>query len=466
MSEQLRIVIGFYNYRDMEVLREAIATHNRRAEATPLAGGRKFLIYGANQDAQRVFDDAIKGEVDAVVLAPDISGYRHALIRDLLLNSKKPIPTIGLISPRSDDGRIMEANGAKGYIALPLDETGATRCLSLLATAVDAARRERLEGRINLGAGALPAHQQAAFQQKMITVYVPKGGGSTRTTIATNLAVALAHIDLGNVPTLLVDLDMAKGDCHTLLGFTSDTDMAVRHGWPLLERGLYDLVVNAAAKWPQQGENAINPVLLRNFSVHWAGANSQLELLPGLTNPHQGGKPEFTNWDLLYKIARRLLQEARRLHTFVVADIGQDYNLPLHRAAIDEADEVLVTVPPSRTAIVDTVHALPALENQFGGLEKFKLVITAFDPAFGISEAEMVAAIGLPKLATIPFDALIANQSVNNATPFVLSDRDGPLGAAIINLAAVYYPELLRVAHSKQGFSPVDRFKRLLWRDA
>lgn len=462
---ELKIVVGFYNFRDVEVLREAIHAHNQRVTAAGAAGGRKLFIYAANQDAQRVFDDAIKGQADAVVLAPDIGGYRHALIRDLLLNARKPIPTVGLISPRSDDGRIMEANGAKGYVALPLDETGAAHCLSLVMAAVDAALQERLEGRLRLGASALPAGSQAAFQQKMITVYVPKGGGSTRTTIATNLAVALAHVELGNVPTGLVDLDMAKGDCHTLLGLTSDEDFALQYGWPLLRRGLYDLIINAAAAWPQQGENAVNQVMLNHFIAHWAGADSQLDLLPGLTNPHQGAKPEFANWDLLYKIARRILQEARRKYTFVVADIGQDYNLPLHRAAIDEADEVLVTVPPSRTAIVDTVHALPALENQFGGLDKFKLVITAYDDGFGISETEMVQAIRLPKVATIPFDALVANQAVNTATPFVLTDRGGPLGTAIIALAGMYYPDLARETR-KRNVRLADRFTRLLLRDA
>ncbi len=464
MAEPLKIVVGYYQYRDFEILRDTIIEHNRRVVQNPLLGGREFKIYGANQDAQRVFDDAIKGKADAVLLAPEITGYRHALIRDLLLNPDKPIPVIGLIAPRSDDGRIMGANGAKSYVALPLDETGATRALGLVLEAVDTALRERLEGRIQLGAAALPTHQQTAFQQKMLTIYVPKGGGSTRTTVATNLAVALSHATLCNCPTMLVDLDMAKGDCHTLLGMTADTDTALRYGWPLLDRGLYDLVINAMALWPKQGENAVNPLLLGQFTAAWGAGMSQLKLLPGLMNPHQAAAQEFSNWDLLYKIARRVLQEARRLHTFVVADIGQDYNLPLHRAAIDEADEVLVTVPPSRTALVDTVHALPALENQFGSLAKFKLVITAYDPAFGITEAEMVDAIGLPKLATIPFDALVANQAVNTATPFVLSDRDGPLGAAIINLAGVYYPDLVRQT-ARRGKSLGQTLKRLVVRD-
>ena len=465
MAEPLKLVVGFFNYEDMRALEEGIEEHNARVDANSLAGGRKFSIIAAGQDAQRVFDDAVSLAADVVLLSPDISGYRHALLRDLLLNPAKPIPVIGLVLARSDAGRVMETNGAAGSVALPLDQHGVSRALTLAVDAMEKALRDRAEGRIALGTSVMPASNQTAWQQKMITVYVPKGGGSTRTTLAVNLAVALSHASLCNVPTALVDLDMAKGDCHTLLGFTSDTDVAIRNGWPLVDRGLFEMVINATAQWAKMGEGAVNPVLIRQFLSHWGGGESQLDLLPGLMSPHQASAPEFTNWDMLYRISRKLLQELRRMYAFVVADIGQDYNLPLHRAAIDEADEVLVTVPPNRAAIVDTVHALPALRHQFGKLTKFKLVVTAYDPSFGISEREIVEAIGLPKLATIPFDALVANLSANTATPFVLTDREGPLGSSITSLASTFYPDLLRRRRKSKG-SPLGIFRRMIVHEA
>ncbi len=467
MPEPICFVVGYYNYADVQMLEQVLEEHNQRLAQNPVLGGRPFRLRAANQDAQRVFDDAIKEEADVVLLSPEITGYRHTLIRDLLLHPERPIPTVGLVAPRSDDGRAMTANGAKGYVVLPLDETGATRALGLCADAVEQALRERLEGRVQLGLAALPTHQQRSFSQKLITVYVPKGGGSTRTTIAVNLAVALSHATLANCPTLLVDLDMAKGDCHTLLGMTADEPTALRYGWPLLDRGLYELIINAVALWPRQGTNAVNPVLLRQFLAPWGKGQSQLTLLPGLMYPHQAAAEEFADWERLYQVARQILKVARNLYTFVVVDIGQDYNLPLHRAAIAEADEVLVTVPPSRTALVDTVNALPALRNQFGAeavRKKFKLVITAYDPAFGITEAEITDAVDLTKIARIPFDALVAHQAVNTARPFVLDDQ-GPLGDSIRELAAVYYPDLVQL--TGKGSKGLGRtLKRLLVRDA
>ncbi len=452
MKPPLRIVVGYYNYADLRALEEGVTAHNQRVAAAEEGNGREFKIVEASQDAQKVFDGAVSLDADVALICPEIRGYRTTLIRDLLYNEKRPVPVIGWVPPHTDDGRAMEANGAKGFILLPMDERSAARFLTLAEEAVENALRERAEGRIHIGAGAAPGNRQNAWQQKMITIYVPKGGGSTRTTLATNLAVGLSHISLGNQPTALVDLDMAKGDCHTLLGYTVDTEVALRKNWPLIDRGLFDLVLNVAAQWPTQAENSVTPVLIRQFLAHWGGAESQLDLLPGLTNPHQGAAREFTHWEMLYRTARKLLQEIRRMYAFVVADIGQDYNLPLHRAAIEEADEVLVTVPPTRTALVDTVHALPPLKATFGNLNKFKLVITAYDPNFGITEKEIVDAVGLPKLATIPHDARTAHMAVNNAMPFVLTDREGPLGEAIRSLVEIYLPYVGQENHSRKLF--------------
>ena len=447
---EIRLAVGFYNYTDLRALEEGIA-------------GSSIRIVAAQQDAQRVYNDALTFEADAVLLCPDVNGYRHALIQDLLLRAEGPIPVIAWVEATSDDGRAMAANGAKGMVTLPMTSGQVTKFMSLLPQVIADTRQEREEGRIALGT-AVPASRQHTWQQKVVTVYVPKGGGSTRTTLAVNLATALSHASLGNQPTALVDLDMSKGDCHTFLGYTVDQAEAVAKGHLLLDRGLFDLVINVMERWSQGSENLISPVLLRQFMVRW-GNNSQLDLLPGLTMPHQGGAPEFQQWDVLLVAARRIIRELARIYSFVVVDIGQDFNLPFHRAAIEEADDVLVTVPPSRPAVVDTAHALGPLKAHFGNLNKFKLVIAAYDPSFGLTEREMVDVVRLPKLTTIPHDALTAATSINTCTPYVLTD-EGPLGEAVRALAANYLPAL-RDNERSGGIAGFFRgFKRVLVKEA
>jgi Flp pilus assembly CpaE family ATPase len=425
MTDQLDIVVGFYNYADVQAL-------ERYLQETDVT------ILSAVQDAQRAFDDAINLGADAVLLCPQVTGYRHQMVMDLLLHVDRPIPTVGWVEATSDDGRAMVANGAKGFVTLPMDDRQKSKAVQLLHNAVEEAARERQAGEVK--ARPVPSSRLQAWQEKVLTIWVPKGGGSTRTTLAVNLAVALSHGQLGNQPTILLDFDMSKGDAHTMLGFTVNPTHAQRHGWPLLERGLFDLVTWTASRWGQQGEGAITPVMLRNYLVRW-GDDSQLDLLPGLYFPHQADAREFDNRQMIYQMGRRIIEVARQMYAFVIVDVGQDFTRPLHRAALEAANEVLVTVPPTWTAVIDSANAMTPLRHRFGDLTKFKLVITRFSPEFGLSEKEIIQEIGLPRLVTIPHDAVVAEMAINTHTPFVLTD-DGPLGESVRELTANFLPYL------------------------
>ena len=188
-----------------------------------------------------------------------------------------------------------------------------------------------------------------------------------------------------------------------------------------------------------------------------------MDLLPGLYFPHQAGAEEFRNRAMIYQMGRRIIEVMRQMYAFVVIDIGQDFTRPLHRAAIEAANEVLVTVPPVWTAVVDTANAMEPLKHHFGSLEKFKLVITRFDPEFGLSEKEIIKEVGLPKLATIPHDAVVAENAVNTHTPYVLTDR-GPLGDAVRELAAYYLPYLAE--KRKRGLGLFAGLKRAFVRES
>ncbi len=90
MSDRpLQIVVGFYNYADVQ----ALERYTKDAGIT---------ILSAVQDAQRLFDDAVNLEADAVLLCPQVTGYRHQLLMDLLLHvagRQQPLEN-GLPSPR------------------------------------------------------------------------------------------------------------------------------------------------------------------------------------------------------------------------------------------------------------------------------------------------------------------------------------------------------------------------------
>ena len=440
-DDALSLIVGFRNYSNLERLREGLTRHNQRIAAGE-AAGRPWHIVGAQQHAQRVFDDALANEVDLVLINPLLEGYRHGLINDLLLFKEKPIPVLGMVPDRSDLGREMVTNGAAGKIGLPINEAAIATFLGQAEEAVHQAWRDRARGRVQYHTDVAAGADDLAYERKTIAVWVPKGGGSTRTTIATNLAVALSHLSLGNKPTVLIDLDMTKGDCHTLLGFTRDKQEAARYDMPLLERDLHSLVVRVVSAYPRLGADALNALELNSVLASWRPNEARLTLLPGLTSTAEGAAQEFRRFGILYNLARKLLETLRHRGAFVIVDMGQDFTRPFHRAALEVADEVLVPVPPIRTAILDTKNALPVLKHQMdGNLDKFSLVITAFDPVFGLSKGQITAALKpLTNVATLPFDAQTANQALNKAEPIVLLDPNGPLGSNLINLAGLFYP--------------------------
>ena len=180
-EKKFRLSVGYRNSADVEELREALADTDI-----------KLVSY--DQDAQRVFDNAVRLEADVVLLSPDSQGYRTVILQDLLFHRAKPIPVIGWVEARSDDGRQMTANGAVGYVTLPMDSTQISKFINMVHEVVERETKRRAQGEVTLASREIiPDSRTNTWQSKVIAVYVPKGGGSHRTTTATNLSVVLSH---------------------------------------------------------------------------------------------------------------------------------------------------------------------------------------------------------------------------------------------------------------------------------
>jgi Flp pilus assembly CpaE family ATPase len=438
-QKNLKLAIGYRNSADVEELRAWL-------EPTDI----RLICY--DQTAQRLFDNAIRLEADCVLLSPQCEGFRPGMVSDLLFARGRPVPVIGWVDPRTDDGQMMMANGAKGYIAQPMDTHQASKLYQLVHEAVETARREREEGRMSLGYGQMnSAVRGNAFSSKVIAVYVPKGGGSHRSTTALNLATALSHITLGNQKTMLLDFDQTKGDLHTMLGYCIHLEptIAIRHDLYVIERGLKDLMTAVAPRYTQEGSRSVSLPLVRNYMVESpAMAESKLDLLPGILRPADAGADVFRNERMVLDVAREIIRQVSKAYMFTIVDIGQDFNAPLHEAALVEADDILIVVPPTMTAVMDTRFALQSMRQYFGDLTKCKLLITGYEHNLGMTESQIVELLDLPLAGTIPFDHVVAHQAINSHMPYVLTDP-GPLGVSMRQLAGMYLPELM--AEPKRG---------------
>jgi Flp pilus assembly CpaE family ATPase len=456
IEKNYRLSVGYRNSSDVEELREALLNTD-------------IKVVSYDQDAQRVFDNAIRLDADVVLITPDCTGYRTAILQDLLFHRSKPIPVIGWVEARGDDGRQMMANGAAGYITLPLDSVQISNFETMVHEVVERERKRRTQGDMPVTSEqkeAMPDTRAQAWQSRVIAVYVPKGGGSHRTTTAVNLSVVLSHLTMGNQSTMLLDFDQTKGDAHTMLGYimASEIKIAMARNLRIIERGLYDLIVNVGVRYGVQGSSMVTLPFIRNYLVDSpALPESQLDFLPGLMRPTDNGSAEFGNRQMILEVGRAIIQQVRRAYSFTIVDIGQDFSAPLHEAAIREADDVLVIVPPIMTAVLDTRYALQSLERYFGDLNKFRLLTTGYDPSFGLTEREVVDMLGLPLVATIPFEPFVATQAINTHTPYVLTDS-GPLGTSMRAVGAMYLPGLQEVTKARPNKMSTFSIKRLFVR--
>src|SRR5262249_41674677 len=141
---------------------------------------------------------------------------------------------------------------------------------------------------------------------KMVTVFCPKGGVG-KTTIAVNLAAALATAH--GKKTLLLDLDLQFGDVAFMVGMHP-------------EKTIYDLML-------APGE--LDAEKLAGWVTHMSAT---LDLLPAPLQPEQAELVTEA------KLAR-LIEVARESYEYIVVDTSPFFHGPL-LAAFDRSDELLL----------------------------------------------------------------------------------------------------------------------------
>lgn len=233
---------------------------------------------------------------------------------------------------------------------------------------------------------------------RSVAVYSPKGG-SGRTTLAVNLAVALRR--LGH-SVALVDGVMQFG--------------SIRHQFevPQETRSVVDLPAAGAMK--QELPNAL-----------WA-APGGLDVLLAPARPEQAelvGAAELAG----------AIGELAGGHDFVVVDTPNRLSEDT-LAMLDAAEAIVLVVTYDPTAVA---HARAALET-FDALgyrkqKPFLLVVNRADETTGLSRAAVEQALGLSVAAQIPTDRKVVNEAQGKGQPFVLTSPNAPISKAVAELA-------------------------------
>jgi len=345
-----------------------------------------------------------RGSVDAVLVAYDLHRLTGSRL-DEVVQSRLPLV---LLAPDPDDEQWESFPGA----LLPLNAEVEVVYQAILA----AIRGDRPRPSPQRAAAEAPAIKTSGTPDEPETLSVialASGYGSPgRTTVAVSLAAALGAV----APTVLVDADLAGPSIAAWLDADPTRNISMlAHAEPETSRD-----------WDRAIAQEVQPLHPR--SPHGV-------VLCGVP------KPEMRSL-ISIRFFERLVAELRQRYRYVILDTGADVlgaEVALHRAALAQAQQILLVASPDLVGLWHTRAALGVLQNQFAlGTERIALLINRHDRRYHHSRVEIEWALGLPTAAIVPYDHGSLQRALAAQRPLILEGRS-QAGRALVNLAELIH---------------------------
>lgn len=278
--------------------------------------------------------------------------------------------------------------GARGYIVSP--------CTAATLNDVLSTAHSRRPGTAN--------HQssdaaKAPTAGAIITVFGPKGGIG-KTTLSTNLAIALRKHTSTRVA--LVDLDAYFGDVAVIMGMEPSAS-------------LLDLAEAA----PQDEFPDLAPYL----SEHRSGVQVLAARHPG----DVGAAPDP-------ELIARVLKTLARSFDFVVVDTPGAFG-PQVAAALDESTTVLLVTTVDIASIKDARFSLDTLRGAGFGEDRLKLVVNHATNANSVTAADVARTVNYEVSWVLPHDSAVP-VSTQHGDPLMLSNPKAQMARKVDTLAA------------------------------
>jgi pilus assembly protein CpaE len=283
--------------------------------------------------------------------------------------------------------------GARGYVVSP--------CTAEELQTVLTAARSRHQRLIPANGAAMPSTPAVLASGMVITVFGPKGGVG-KTTLATNLAIAIRMRTQARVA--LVDVDADFGDVAVIMGI--EPEHTVRD------------ILRAYAEG--------GTTIVSQYVTHHP---SGVDVLAARHVEEVGAPPDPA-------LIGQLLQQLAKSYDFVVVDTPGAF-IPQVAAALDEATTVLLVTSTDMSSIKDARLALTTLKGSGFGDDRLKLVVNHATNANSVTESDIARTVGYEVFWTLPHDRAVPH-STQLGRPIVVSEPRAEMAMRVDALAAYF----------------------------
>jgi pilus assembly protein CpaE len=260
---------------------------------------------------------------------------------------------------------------------------------------------------LNMITNVRKAHAEAtmAGATRIISVFAPKGGVG-KTTIAFNLAVALAQL---GQRTVLIDGSVQFGDLRALLKVPTDAP------------SILDLPTDRIA------ESDLSDVLWRDPSA--------IDIL--LAPPRIEMAEMITARDI-----DKILSLLRRVYEAIVIDMSSTIN-DINLAFLDTSDTIIEIVTYDSTTIHNTIAMADTFRSIGYPPTKVRYLVNRADSPGGIEPEDLHRALGRVPEHRVMSDGQLIVRCNNEGVPFILANPAAPVSQDVVRVAT----ELLGAGH-------------------
>lgn len=368
--------------------------------AKQLSFEKLFQVVGSVGTGQAAIDFAKKERPDVILMDINMEGMDGITATEILTNVVPDSPVIMMsVQNEQDYLRRSMLAGAREFLVKPFSFDELINAIRKVFE-IEKVKRQRY-------AAAPPGSYAAAGGRfvepergKIITFFSPKGGVG-RTTLATNLAVALHQST--QKPTVLVDGSLPFGDIAVILNMSPKA------------KTLGDLV----GSLDQLDAEVLETVLV----AHSTGI--KVLLAPPRPEAAELIQPAHV---------KKVLELLRETYAYVVVDTWPSYT-EMVLTMLDVADVVLVPLTLEITCMKN-VRVFLEVAGQLGYDDnKVQLVANRNDSSGGIKLSDVEASLARKIPHTVVSDGRTLVLAVNRGVPFVITHKDSQVSKDIFEMA-------------------------------